>query len=372
MASHGAEGFWSYTHDDDRADGGRIRRLADKLKTEFGMLTGGKDLRLFVDRDELLWGEDWENRIEEALQRLTFFIPVITPRFFQSEDCRRELLKFVGYAKSLGVEQLLMPILYVDVPEIDDEDPSDEAVALVKRMQRADFRQLRLRDEDSEDYRTAVHELAERLAQIAAAPPIPGAERAPEPREEAEEPGFLDLLARGEEALPKWLETIEELGGVIGEVGRIAEESGTKVNRPDIVRRGFAGRLQVFREYAEEVAQPARRVLVLGQSYASQLVQIDPAILTLLRQAEEDPSQFGDPDSEAHKFFSSVETLGGASREAVGSLKDMVRQIEEIEKISSEARGPHGEIREGLRGVIDGQALIDEWGRRAGQLWYDE
>jgi len=80
MAGLGAAGFWSYARADDEAESGRIVALARHLQEEYALLTGDA-LDLFVDRD-LAWGEEWRSRIDEALAGVTFFIPVVTPRFF--------------------------------------------------------------------------------------------------------------------------------------------------------------------------------------------------------------------------------------------------------------------------------------------------
>src|SRR5437773_5014615 len=112
--------FWSYSHRDNALDGGRVLRLAQQVQAEYELLTGA-DLSLFVDHAAIEWGQHWRERIDEALATTTFFIPVITPRFFASDECRRELITFAGHAKSLGVEALLLPILYVSVPGLGDD-----------------------------------------------------------------------------------------------------------------------------------------------------------------------------------------------------------------------------------------------------------
>ena len=75
-----AVGFLSYSHLDDEADGGRIRRLATKIQAEYRVLTG-EQLEIFVDRNDLKWGQKWRERIDGALQSTTFFIPVLSPSF---------------------------------------------------------------------------------------------------------------------------------------------------------------------------------------------------------------------------------------------------------------------------------------------------
>ena len=69
-------GFWSYVHDDDAADGGRASRLAKDVVAQFEMLTGEK-IEVFLDRDDIAWGEIWRNKIDERLATVAFFIPVL-------------------------------------------------------------------------------------------------------------------------------------------------------------------------------------------------------------------------------------------------------------------------------------------------------
>uniref|UniRef100_UPI0013E05CCC toll/interleukin-1 receptor domain-containing protein n=1 Tax=Pseudomonas viridiflava TaxID=33069 RepID=UPI0013E05CCC len=93
--------FLSYARDDDRASRGRILRLAEMIADEYESLTATK-LKIFVDREDILWGQAWEERIDNALQETTFFIPVLTPRYFNSDPCRKEFLDFYNAATDLG------------------------------------------------------------------------------------------------------------------------------------------------------------------------------------------------------------------------------------------------------------------------------
>jgi hypothetical protein len=51
-------------------------------------------LEVFLDRDSIRWGEEWRERIDSAVAGTTFFIPIVTPRYFLRKECRRELLSF--------------------------------------------------------------------------------------------------------------------------------------------------------------------------------------------------------------------------------------------------------------------------------------
>jgi hypothetical protein len=112
-----AVGFWSYVREDDEGDHRRIRALADDLREQYRIQTAEK-LELFVDRESIEWGEAWKRRIDTAIAGTTFFIPIITPSYLLSPECRRELLKFVREAERLGLAQLLMSVYWVTVPAL--------------------------------------------------------------------------------------------------------------------------------------------------------------------------------------------------------------------------------------------------------------
>jgi hypothetical protein len=165
MPNEAAAGFWSYARADNQLDGGAILELASLIGEEYNLLTG-EPLELFVDRDNITWQQEWRERIGSSLTEITFFIPIITPRYFRTPECRRELLEFAARAMSLGVRELLLPILYVETQDLSPES-GDEAVTLVANAQYVDWRAVRLWAPDSRDYRVAVNSLAQRLLDIA-------------------------------------------------------------------------------------------------------------------------------------------------------------------------------------------------------------
>jgi hypothetical protein len=154
-------GFWSYATEDDRLDGGAILRLSELLAHEFELIAGRK-LELFVDRRSILWGQEWRQRIDDALATSTFLIPIITPRYFTRPECVRELLDFHGKIRSAGLDRLLLPIIYIDVPGL-TPDSDDEVRSIIARTQSVDWRDLRLQGPDSPDHRRAINRLASRI-----------------------------------------------------------------------------------------------------------------------------------------------------------------------------------------------------------------
>ena len=73
------QGFWSYVHADDNAEGGRISRLAKDVVDQYEMFSDAK-INLFLDKDDIEWGQNWRARVDDTLASVVFFIAVMTPR----------------------------------------------------------------------------------------------------------------------------------------------------------------------------------------------------------------------------------------------------------------------------------------------------
>lgn len=229
------QGFWSYVHDDDDADGGRVIRLGHDVAAQYEMLTSQK-IGLFLDRDDISWGEQWRKKIDEGLSSIVFFIAVLTPRYFMSPECRGELQRFARSARDLGIEELVLPLLYVEVPDLNEDTPSDDLVALVKTFQREDWRELRFSDVGSSEYRRGVVRLAQRLVEAnrkAAEADVAttACELAPSESDVDDSPGLLDQLAAAEETLPEWQITVEAVSVEIVLIGQIVEDAAEEMRR---------------------------------------------------------------------------------------------------------------------------------------------
>jgi hypothetical protein len=363
----GSIGFWSYVRSDDENSGGRIGTLAEHIRREFTLITG-ENLRLFVDRD-LAWGEEWKRRIDEELQAVTFLIPVITPAYFKSQACRDELLTFAGHANSLGLDELVLPIYYVDVPALEEYvEGADQVVDLVYRRQHEDWRDLRLRAEDDPGYLKAVAGVARRLEEIASRAEMPPAQLSSDGAGDVhdEELGYLDLLAQGEEALPRWNQTLEEFGAQMRLLAKQSEVGGENMSKADARGAGFAGRLSVARSLAKTLDPTATRMNDLALAYTEDLVRVDPMVLTLVRLAKEDEETRDDAGTTA--FFEAVSQMVVASREAGSQLQGLLKAIEVPSKFSRDLRVPLDKIRTALRSILDGQAVMDEWERQIESL----
>src|SRR4051812_29292169 len=101
---------------------GRVVQLAKDIVAHYEALTAEK-IELFLDRDDLRWGDQWRDKIDESLANVAFFIPVVTPRYFTRVECRHELQFFANRTEKLGIRALILPILYIDVPGLREDEP---------------------------------------------------------------------------------------------------------------------------------------------------------------------------------------------------------------------------------------------------------
>ena len=365
-----SSGFWSYVHNDNRDEGGRITELAQHVSAAFGLLTG-EELELFVDRD-LVWGAAWEKRISEALVGTTFFIPVVTPRYFKSEACREELLAFWGEAQRSGLDELLLPIYYVDVPEL-ESGATDEVMAVVASRQWVDFRQVRFEEFSSAAYRKTVAQLARRLAEIGeAVSDIPDAPSAPGGSDDGEDdgpPGILEELAAAEAAVPASVELLGVIGTEMERLGDAAEAAADAVHASDRQGRGFAGRLATAQRYAEAAVEPARNIRASGELYASKMIEADPGTLTIIETVEAELEAAKQLQAELREplveFLDGLQDNWQASQKADASAQAFVESFRENAKLSRNLRKPLADVEAGVRGVADGNRILKRWAERA-------
>lgn len=382
-----SQGFWSYVHKDDEAMRGVIRRLAGHLSDEYGVLTGDTDLDLFLDSAKLKLGEKWRQRIREALESTTFFIPIITPRYFASEECRGELLSFAEQAESLGLEALILPLYFVEVPAIEEGSEDDPLVKLISERQWEDWRNLRLLDETTQAYRTAVNRLALRLREIskasvglpaqASSGPVGDDDDQPPPNDKTSEAsptfvqptpvkevtdeekgGMLELLAEGEATFPRLVQTLNAIGEEIQNVGDLAEATTSEIKESDANGGGFKGRLAVINRLAQTLREPSVRLEELGSEYVADLLVLDPAMKQLIKQAGEESSD--NPDA-VESFLSSVQEMVTGSRSATGGIAGMIEALNGSAEMSRELAVPIKRMRTALQSMVDSQRLIDSW-----------
>lgn len=367
----GAAGFVSYSHDDNKRAQGRVLDIINRIQDEYGLITG-EDLTVFTDRD-LKWGENWRERIDTALQNTTFLIPVVTPRFFTSIECRKELLQFYSLAKSVGAPELIMPILFVDVEDL-QEGSDDEAKSIIASAQYADWTTLRLKDASDPECLARVNELAKRLQEINVAflsrpsvvpqEAVKGASDVDAEEEWflSDEPGTADLIAATEAGMPAWTAAIEAFRSPNEIIAARVEAATQRLQEGEAAGKAFGFRIVVARELAEELMDPADDLRGAGIEYLEKLTALDPGVRAIIAAAGD--SAFSEDDRQAAcSMFLSLRELIAISRNSSESIVGLIESLKGPAKQFKDLRRPLGKMRSGLRGVIDGGAVFDEWER---------
>src|SRR5437773_732640 len=165
----------------------------------------------------------------------------MTPRYFMSAECRREVQFIAREATRLGVKGLVLPLLYVDVPSLHDNTTTDDLIVLIRTFQWEDWRDLRFFDVSAEAYRRGTARLAARLVEanrqaentvnVATMAVTESGDHVDMRADESL--GFLDRMAIGEEAGPKLAATLEKIGQQIDIVGKLTRDATAEVKRGD-------------------------------------------------------------------------------------------------------------------------------------------
>jgi hypothetical protein len=367
-------GFWSYVHDDNDGEGGRILRLCDLVQKEFASLTA-RSIEMFVDRKDIAWGAKWKITIDDALTETTFFIAIVTPRYLQSEQCRREILLFTQNAQEREVPELLLPILYFPVDDLVEES-TDKVRSAIAAAQYERFDQLRLEDEDSKPYRTAVNKLALRLIDIAKEVanrpeiiPTAKAETASSddsPDDEYDDsPGLIDAIYSAEELFPEWQNTLEEYGRIMNKITEVTERYAPQMTKA--TNKSAAAKLFVAKSYSQELMPIAEEFRDNGLKYSDQAMSMNENIVTVLAQiASRNPEDR--KEESVVDFMNQVRELSEAGRSAIESVEEFQDSVRDVAKLSRDVRRPLSLISKGAQSFIDGQQFFNEWERRVDEI----
>lgn len=140
--------FLCYDRHDDRDRSVSSFRVA---LTEALVSKGAGPVEIFQDRVNIRWGENWRDRIRGALDETPLLVPIVTPNFLQSDECRDELEYFLEGEDRRRRWDLILPVYFYPVRKIDDREPiaGDYLIAELRRRQWQDWIDLRAEAPDS-------------------------------------------------------------------------------------------------------------------------------------------------------------------------------------------------------------------------------
>jgi parallel beta-helix repeat protein len=161
--------FLCYDRHDDSDDS--VTRFRDALIDAVKTVTK-QPFDIFHDRSHIHWGQPWRERIREALNQAQFLIPILTPNFLESDECRNELEWFLEVEGRRGRGDLILPVYYYPIRQIDDANwrPQDSLLAELRARNRHDWTGLRSQPLRSRKCKTALQGLAQDLVRALEAP----------------------------------------------------------------------------------------------------------------------------------------------------------------------------------------------------------
>jgi len=359
------DGFWSYVHDDNTASFDKIVELGRDLQRVYQMISG-TSVSLFIDRDSLEWGDAWKSVIKSNLGTVAFFIPIITPAFFQSPVCRSEFEAFAQRTEAEGLRGLLLPILWISVEGLEDEATEDKLVRTIQERQWEDWRDLRHETRGSELYSRTLEKMAERIkranqdadkadaAQVAAA-----AVTDAEDETDASE-GRLEILARMEEDLNSWVPLLEEVGGGLQDMGEVAVQATADI-ATDPRGRTFAGRLLLIREVAKKLQTPADRIEGAGAEFERKVSSVDQGVRIIIDSASAEIAEDPGSRDQFEAFFDMIRGLGATTDTVDTQLSGVIGSIAPLQKQSRDLKKPVQAATNGVTHIRTALGQIDDW-----------
>src|SRR5271166_2123130 len=247
--------FMSYVRRDEKYENNRLTEFRERLSGQVGLQTG-EEFAIFQDTNDIAWGEQWPQRIDQSLDAVTFLIPILTPGFFASQWCRVELERFLEREEQLGRHDLILPVYYIDCPVLNDATrrEADPLARIIATRQRADWREFRFEPFTSPQVGKMIAGMARQIVQAL--------ERGAPAKSVVLKPA---TEARGASALPA---TSAE-----GEEASLPERGPAGKNEPrmrivDALRRGDHTTLTA----ALQAAEPGDRILIRPGLYREGVV----------------------------------------------------------------------------------------------------
>lgn len=137
--------FLSYARLDDEYEDGMATKFKKRLEAAVRQWTGKPDFQIFQDTKDIRWGQQWRQRIEQALGEVFVLIPILTPLYFGREACREEYDLFLKREKALKRNDLILPVYWIECDKIENgrRGEGDTWVKDLSKRQWADWRPLR-------------------------------------------------------------------------------------------------------------------------------------------------------------------------------------------------------------------------------------
>lgn len=362
--------FWSYAHKDDTNSRGAIRTLLDSVRNEYELATGNS-LDVFVDDESIDWGTNWREAIEGAVQRTTFFIPVLTPTYLKRPACLNELKTAIDKFQTTGIQKGIYPIRFVNIQRALDTCADDDLVQFLSDTQGINFFSIGTRNPDSPEYQTMVQkivadlvaiedELYEERDSIEAAAIECG--RAEEDAAYDEHGGYIDNLAAMEAETGRQTELLQALSEDMKSIGNLAKKSTAEMEQSNATGSGFATKLAIIKKMATELDPLSDSLKSKCIQFTSSMATMSKGMNAYLDIAEENPG------SRSAEFEHAVREMSRNAGIAFDSCRSFSGTLDSVGKMSREFRKPFSEIQSGLALLCSNEEIFTLWEQKLDAL----
>ena len=361
------QGFISYLREDNEDFGGVVDEIWHSLSALFEAQTGQR-IEFFLDRESIGWGEDWRARIELSVRNATVFVPIITLRYFNSQACLDELLAFEATARSLGVTDLILPIVLFGADQIRDEDERPE-VRLIARLNYKSLEDAWRAGYDSSEWRRALSDCAKSLAVALrrsedALASSEGRELENSGRSALPAPATLgddeidetfDLEAMTAQ-MGKVTAKLEEATTIFEELSAAAsvlenQEEVKQLSRPELSARLLMA--------ARNMSDPALRLEKAGSETEAAMLEVDPQLREFVRQM----ARLSIPDAQVQlrELIESVTSGNAELAEVEAGIAEFIEMARFISLMNVSIRKSLRPAIRGLRSLESALRIFTGW-----------
>jgi TIR domain len=112
MSKHNTyKGFFSYSHHDAETDPGLVKAFTTLLEDRVNAKLANARFKIWRDEEGLRTGDTWNEKLEAQLKASDVMIVLLTPRWIESEYCRKEYIIFEEIEFKREVGEYVVPIL---------------------------------------------------------------------------------------------------------------------------------------------------------------------------------------------------------------------------------------------------------------------
>jgi hypothetical protein len=180
-----------------------------------------------------------------------------------------------------------------------------------------------------------------------------------------EPPGFLDILAEAEGAMPRVTGIVEEMTGVLGQITTIAATGTEEIKAADESGGPVAAkRLAIVHKVAQALEQATELTEDLVGRYRQEMSSVNKGISYLLDRLEAEPALM----SEAGEFPQMLLQLAEVTRTSLASSASFADSVAQMGNIARVLRNPTRRIADGWRAFANLSAPIFEWADRISKI----